>query len=671
MADSRSLFDVLAHPAMPMEVSDKLLRVAGLPKANFLSRVGLPGEYSEALASFDADAAATARSCLGLPADAHLSARSASALAAPQRHGGLGYVTAQAVSCAAFVGAIANASYALLHAFPAALPPIMGAAILTAFQDIHGHVEVSVRQKALPPFAASSREILEFFALPEHRARAHRLQARLRRSVTKMEASAALREAAPLHAAAMLASRATWSALATSLPLGPNRPNNAARFMAMRMRAGLPPGQNMPERCHCGADLTVDPWHPLSHSGGNSEGIMGHNDIVKVLCSEIERAGGKAWTEPRFQLHHADDEHTDIRFSLGGQLIYVDVTVVHPTAATYLARATQGPLRAAASAEAAKNRQYLARAEQEHAQFFPFVVETYGGFGKLARQLVKLISDHASGASALFSPADIRQAIQRGVHHKLQLRNLRLMTAQLNLAHRPPPRRGLPSGPAPTPAAPGTAPRGPPPGQPGPGRPPQPPRDQPRGPPRNSHRNPPQLHPRAQHSRRSQLVVTQDGQRRSTTLTVTAADDSFDQYISSVNDALGLGLVTLGPAGPSDASATQAPATRLSALAEQSLLLASDPIPLPVDIVAASGVVDVSLAPCDASENQPPPIESPGSTRGCSPRLAGACGSAASSGEPSTQHSAQQHAALAAACPLPSAAADVTMASLSPRPVQG
>jgi hypothetical protein len=62
---------------------------------------------------------------------------------------------------------------------------------------------------------------------------------------------------------------------------------------------------------------------------------MGHNDIVKVLCSEIERAGGKAWTEPRFQLHHADDEHTDIRFSLGGQLVYVDVTVVHPTA-TYL-----------------------------------------------------------------------------------------------------------------------------------------------------------------------------------------------------------------------------------------------------------------------------------------------------------------------------------------------
>jgi hypothetical protein len=34
------------------------------------------------------------------------------------------------------------------------------------------------------------------------------------------------------------------------------------------------------------------------------------------------------------------------------------------------------------------------------------------------------------------------------VHHKLHLRNLRIMTAQLNLAHRPPPRRMAFSGPA-------------------------------------------------------------------------------------------------------------------------------------------------------------------------------------------------------------------------------
>ena len=40
-------------------------------------------------------------------------------------------------------------------------------------------------------------------------------------------------------------------------------------------------------------------------------------------------------------------------------------------------------------------------------------------------------------------PSDIRQAIQHGIHHKLQLRNLRLMTAQLNLAHTPRPDAGF------------------------------------------------------------------------------------------------------------------------------------------------------------------------------------------------------------------------------------
>ena len=71
-ADSRSLCDVLARPAVPMEVRAKLGRAAGLPKANFRSRVGMAGEYSEALAALDADASAAARAlswvCLWTPA---------------------------------------------------------------------------------------------------------------------------------------------------------------------------------------------------------------------------------------------------------------------------------------------------------------------------------------------------------------------------------------------------------------------------------------------------------------------------------------------------------------------------------------------------------------------------------------------------------------------------
>ena len=39
-------------------------------------------------------------------------------------------------------------------------------------------------------------------------------------------------------------------------------------------------------------------------------------------------AGDRAWLEPRFQMHYADDQHTDIRFALGAVLGYIDVSIV-------------------------------------------------------------------------------------------------------------------------------------------------------------------------------------------------------------------------------------------------------------------------------------------------------------------------------------------------------
>ena len=103
--------------------------------------------------------------------------------------------------------------------------------------------------------------------------------------------------------------------------------------------------------------------------------------------------------------------------------------------------AVRSSLGAASRIERSKNRQYKARAEREHAQFFPFVLETYGGFGKNARALVKLIANHAAAASALWSPVDITQGILQGVFEELHLRNLRLLNSELAKCHAPPPPR--------------------------------------------------------------------------------------------------------------------------------------------------------------------------------------------------------------------------------------
>jgi hypothetical protein len=175
------------------------------------------------------------------------------------------------------------------------------------------------------------------------------------------------------------------------------------------------------------------------------------------------------------------------------------------------------------------------------------------------------------------------------------------MTAQLNLAHRPPPRRMAPSGPAPrapAPAVSGPASRGPPPDPP-PGQPPAPPGHLPRQSRHQAHlprdRGQPSSRPR-----RAQLVVTQTGLRRSTTLSITTADDSFERLIESANEELGLGLLSLDQAVSPNASPSQQ-ATRLSAFALQTPLLASESIFLPAESASAPCVSDASLVSRDAS----------------------------------------------------------------------
>ena len=54
------------------------------------------------------------------------------------------------------------------------------------------------------------------------------------------------------------------------------------------------------------------------------------------------------------------------------------------------------------------------------------------------------MAEDARDCSALWSVSDVRRGIQKGVSEQLQLRNLQLLTAQLNLCHRAPPSRPAP-----------------------------------------------------------------------------------------------------------------------------------------------------------------------------------------------------------------------------------
>src|SRR3954452_6301613 len=58
---SERFFKALKHDAMTAPVADRLLRLCGIPRVNFLARVGLLGEYEDALAFFDTQVQTAAR----------------------------------------------------------------------------------------------------------------------------------------------------------------------------------------------------------------------------------------------------------------------------------------------------------------------------------------------------------------------------------------------------------------------------------------------------------------------------------------------------------------------------------------------------------------------------------------------------------------------------------
>jgi len=84
---SHRFFSSLQHHSMPIPVADRLLRLCGVPRIHYLTRVGLLGEYEDALTSFDEQVTQSAQIQAGLsPLDSPTTRQSA-----PLRNGGFAF----------------------------------------------------------------------------------------------------------------------------------------------------------------------------------------------------------------------------------------------------------------------------------------------------------------------------------------------------------------------------------------------------------------------------------------------------------------------------------------------------------------------------------------------------------------------------------------------------
>ena len=449
VSKSDTFFSALEHSEMTAPAADRLLRFCGIPRLNFLSRVGLLGEYHQALRLFDTHVS-KASSDLVVSPDRDLCADQGggdiidsggsdgvspscrSTLSSPLRFAGFAFRSyTDHIAPFAFWGAFAQAAPHLLRYLNGDLPPRFAASVTSTLTFLIPKVHPDVASRHLPPPGSDANFCLAFYGsnTVESLDRSADLQRILSRSSQRLDFTELLRGSAPGVKARLLACSAPYASSWLSDPLSEGLLSSHAYSAAGKLRLGLPLSPSTPPTCHCGADLRLDPWHVLVHKG-RAQSIRRHDSIVKSLSDWVLKAGGQARVEPRQEYWH-DNRRVDLRIVLGASIFLVDVAVVHPTSSTYLPLAVQSRLGAANAVARWKSSRYAPMAHHESASFIPFVVETFGGFCDQAISLMKSISSYADSNSPSLTKNEVLLGIRSSVQSCLFEGNLRIANEEL------------------------------------------------------------------------------------------------------------------------------------------------------------------------------------------------------------------------------------------------
>ena len=141
--------------------------------------------------------------------------------------------------------------------------------------------------------------------------------------------------------------------------------------------------------CKCGEAVDELGHHPFSCKRNYGKTIR-HNLVNNILNKSLTAAGIQNRLEPSYLSSTnglRPDGITLLPFHRGRALVW-DVTLPHPLTTTHLKNFT--PAETARVAEAQKNTKYEEFRRSYH--FMPVAIETTGGYGPQATQLIKSIS---------------------------------------------------------------------------------------------------------------------------------------------------------------------------------------------------------------------------------------------------------------------------------------
>ena len=126
--------------------------------------------------------------------------------------------------------------------------------------------------------------------------------------------------------------------------------------------------------------------------------LLRHNLITNAVLRIAQDAGYETTRE----LNIHDDAGVVLRVdgALYSQYanrppIMTDISVINPCAPSYIKVGSQKSLAAASLREKAKDKKYTKAVTENHAVFYPLILETYGGFGNKFTRLLKLLQTDA------------------------------------------------------------------------------------------------------------------------------------------------------------------------------------------------------------------------------------------------------------------------------------
>lgn len=175
------------------------------------------------------------------------------------------------------------------------------------------------------------------------------------------------------------------------------------------------------------------------------------HDLIKHQLARLSRDAGCAVAVEEHGHEENDDpaeEHKvqgkrpDLSVAFLNDQTYIDVSVTHPLAPSYVGQAALKHGYAAARREQEKIEEYKTYAAQQHAVFVPFVLESLGTLGKQARRYIDKLGDAAEAYSGE-AAASFRARARSIISMTLQLGNARLVEfcRRGAVPRRPPPPR--------------------------------------------------------------------------------------------------------------------------------------------------------------------------------------------------------------------------------------